>query len=69
MSDTVPTAVQPALHPANVTAHPGSTWAGVGVGLVTLGQTFQAGGLPTTSVGWVQLLAGLSFSIMAALGK
>lgn len=69
MSDMIPTAAQPAVHPSNIAAHPGSTMAGVATGLVTLGQAFQTGGLPTTGAGWFQLLAGLGFSVLAALGK
>jgi hypothetical protein len=63
------TSQQPPISTSNVLAHPGSTMAGVATGLLTLGNAFQTGGIPTTTVGWMQLLMGLGFSVMAALGK
>ena len=68
-SQAVPTSMQPSHAISNVTAHPGSTWAGVGVAAVTIGQTISAGTMPTTASGWVSFVAGLAFAILAALGK
>lgn len=63
------TADQSSLHINNIAAHPGSTWAGVGVGLLTIGNQFQSGGLPTNKAGWIQLIMGTAFAVLAALGK
>lgn len=60
------TADQPAHSVSNITAHPGSSWAGVGLALLG---TIQAGGVPTTSLGWVSLIAGGLSGLLAALGK
>lgn len=69
MSATIPTAAQPSLHPSNIVAHSGSSWAGALGLLMTFGQQIQAGGLPTDKTGWAQLVGGLAFSVLAALGK
>jgi hypothetical protein len=63
------TADQPSHSLSNITAHPGSTWAGVGVVAVTVGQIVSAGSMPTTPMGWVSFIAGLAFAVLAALGK
>lgn len=65
----VPTATQPDFHVNNILDHPGSTWAGVGVAALTVGNAVQAGSMPTTTSGWISFLAGLAFSVAAALGK
>lgn len=69
MSDATSTAAQPSLHPSNIAAHPGSSWAGALGLLLTFGHQIQAGGLPTDKTGWIQLVGGALFSVLAALGK
>ena len=69
MSQSLPTSAQPSHAVSNIIAHPGSTWAGVGIAAVTIGQTISAGTMPTTASGWVSFVAGLAFAILAALGK
>lgn len=53
----------------NILAHPGSTWAGVGLALATIGAAINAQGLPSTAGGWVAFAMSLAVSLMAALGK
>lgn len=70
MSSTtaLPTALQPSHSIDNITAHPGSTWAGASVALVTVGNSL-ANGLPTSTAGWLTMGMTLMASLLAALGK
>lgn len=68
MSDTTPTALQPAHALSNVTAHPGSSWAGASVALATLGNA-ASNGLPTNAAGWAAFGLALLTSVLAGLGK
>lgn len=68
MSSTIATADQPSHSLDNITAHPGSTWAGVSVALVTVGNGL-ANGLPTNSAGWTTMAIALMTAVLAALGK
>lgn len=69
MSTTLATSQQPAIHVDNVTAHPGSTLAGIGVIAMAVGQMVATMPQPTSAIGWtalgLQLLAGFG----AMLGK
>ncbi len=62
-------ALQPSHSLANVVDHPGSTWAGLGVAAVTIGNAVQSGAMPTTPAGWIAFIAGLAAAVAAALGK
>jgi hypothetical protein len=66
---SLPTSAQPALHVDNITAHPGSTWAGAGVAVYALGNAMVQQGMPTTTGGWVSLLLPVLMGGLAALGK
>lgn len=69
-STTPQTADQPALHVSNITAHPGSSWAGIGVAVVgTTASFIVSNGVPTTKGGLVMLLGSLVTGLLAALGK
>lgn len=63
------TADQPALHPSNITAHPGSTWAGAGVLAAAVATQIAAGSMPTTSAGWITFIVQILLAGAAALGK
>jgi len=54
---------------SNILAHPGSTWAGVGLALITIGTAINAQGLPSSAGGWVAFAMSLAVSLMAALSK
>lgn len=75
MSQTIPpiavtpTALQPHFSLSNILAHPGSTYAGIGVVLGIIAQAINAGGMPTTAAGWITSIAGVAISVAAALGK
>jgi hypothetical protein len=70
VADTAPsTRQQPSHALSNIFAHPGSTWAGVGVALATVAGAINAQGLPTTAGGWITFVASLLVALMAALGK
>lgn len=69
MSDTTSTAQQPSLHPSNILAHPGSTWAGVGVAAMAVGQQIAAGQMPTSSAGWGFFAFQIAMSLGAVFGK
>jgi hypothetical protein len=66
---TLQTSQQPSHALSNIIDHPGSTYAGVGVIALAIGQIVQANGMPTTAAGWVTLGAELVMAVMAALGK
>jgi hypothetical protein len=66
---SLPTAQQPALHVANILAHPGSTWAGVGVIAMTVGQAMVQQGMPTTAGGWLAFLLPVAMGVGGMLGK
>lgn len=68
-TQAVPTSAQPSHALSNILAHPGSSWAGAGVALFTIGSAVQAQQLPTTTLGWVAFLGGLATALGAALGK
>lgn len=53
----------------NILAHPGSTWAGVGVVMATIGTAINSQGLPSSAGGWVAFAMSLAVALMAALGK
>ena len=57
------------LHPSNVTGSPGSTFAGIGVILASLGQVLAAGALPTTPAGWIAIALQVLVGAGAAFGK
>lgn len=63
------TSEQPSHAISNVTDHPGSTWAGIGVAAVTVGQAISTGSMPTTTSGWISFVGGLVFAVLAAIGK
>jgi hypothetical protein len=68
MSDVAKfTADQPFLHVANIAAHPGSTFAGVGVGLIGVGQALS--NPPVTTAGWIGIVCQIVLGILGALGK
>jgi hypothetical protein len=73
MSETttpvVPTALQPHFALSNVIAHPGSTYAGIGLVMGIVAQAINAGSMPTSATGWVVLVAGIAMSVAAAFGK
>lgn len=73
MSETttpvVPTALQPPLHPSNILAHPGSSFAAGGLIMAAVAQQMNAGAMPTTLLGWVTLVAECALAVAAALGK
>lgn len=70
-STTTPlqTADQPALHPSNITAHPGSTWAGAGVLMAAVATQISSGSMPTTTAGWITFVLQILLAAAAALGK
>jgi hypothetical protein len=68
MSTTLQTSQQPALHTDNITAHPGSTFAGLGVLAVGIGQTMSAG-TPTTTAGWITFGAQIALGVLGMFGK
>jgi hypothetical protein len=73
MSATLPTALQataqqPAFHPANVAAHPGSTMAGVTALAITAGQALAVG-TPTNAWGWFLFVLQLAGAAGAIFGK
>ena len=53
----------------NILAHPGSTWAGVGVVMATIGTAINSQGFPSSAGGWVAFAMSLAVALMAALGK
>jgi hypothetical protein len=65
----VPTAQQPALHVDNILAHPGSSWAGVGLIAMTVGQAMMQQGMPTTAGGWIAFLLPVAMGVGGMLGK
>lgn len=65
----LPTAVQKNFSFANIAAHNGSTFAGVGVALLAIGHAMQTSGIPNTGTGWVVLLAGIATALAASFGK
>ena len=69
MSGTRLTAEQPALHTDNITAHPGSTWAGVGVVLTGVAQAVASGGVPSSVAGWLVLGLQVGAGVLGMLGK
>lgn len=66
---TTHTIDQPHFSLGNIIDHPGSTYAGVGLLVLTLGQYATANPLPVNAAGWVTYLAQLALAIMAAMGK
>lgn len=69
MSETIQTADQPALHPSNITAHPGSSWAGAGVLAVAVGQQIASGQMPSSTAGWSMFAIQIAMAVAAAFGK
>lgn len=69
MSGSTQTADQPAMHPSNILAHPGSSWAGAGIVAVAVGQQLAAGQMPSTTTGWGMFAFQLAMAVAAALGK
>lgn len=69
MSASTSTAAQPALHADNITAHPGSTLAGIGVIAATVGSMLATTPLPTTTAGWVMFAAGILGGLGGMFGK
>lgn len=69
MSGSTQTADQPAMHPNNILAHPGSSWAGAGIVAVAVGQQLAAGQMPNTTTGWAMFAFQLAMAVVAALGK
>lgn len=67
-STTPQTADQPALHVSNITAHPGSSWAGAGILMALAGFATQ-NPMPTTKAGWISYGLAASMAVLAALGK
>jgi hypothetical protein len=65
----VPTAQQPAMHVSNISAHPGSTWAGIGVIAMTVGQAMVAQGMPHSAGGWAAFLLPVAMGVGGMLGK
>jgi hypothetical protein len=61
---SIPTSAQPALHVDNITAHPGSTFAGIGLFSAALAQP-----MPTTWLGWVWVVMQVAGGVLAGLGK
>jgi hypothetical protein len=62
------TADQPPIHVDNITAHPGSTFAGAGLIAMTIGQAMSSG-MPTGAGGWAAMAAQVAFGVLGALGK
>lgn len=62
------TADQPSHALANITAHPGSSYAGAGI-LVTLATFISQNPLPTSALGWLGYAAAAVTAVLAALGK
>jgi len=54
---------------SNILAHPGSTAAGIAIGLTTIGNVIGSQGIPTTSGGWIQFATTVLFSLLSILGK
>lgn len=69
MTETVQTVRESHFSLRNITAHSGSTYAGIGVVLGIVAQAINAGGMPTTWPAWITLVAGVAISIAAAFGK
>ena len=69
VADTAPSTRPPAHAWSNIVTHPGSTWAGVGLAMLTVGQAMAGQGVPTTLAGWVAFAVPLVGALMAALGK
>ena len=70
IADTAPSTRQQPSHAwSNIFAHPGSTWAGVGLAVLTVGQAMAGQGMPTTLAGWFAFAVALVGSLLAALGK
>lgn len=57
-----------ALHPANITGSPGSTWAGVAaiLGVVT---SAMSSGLPTTQAAWIAFGVSIVSGVGAIFSK
>lgn len=72
MSDTttpLSTADQPSHSLANILAHPGSSYAGAGIAMLTIGKFMTDTSYPTTATGWIAYALALGTALMAALGK
>ena len=72
MSETTPvasTTTEPSLALKNIVAHPGSTYAGVGVVALAIGQVVNAGAMPTSFTGWLLVGGQLLLALGAAFGK
>lgn len=71
MSDTIKlnTADQPAFHPSNILAHPGSSWAGAGIAAMAIGQQLTTSGPPTSTAGWGMFAFQMAMAVAAAFGK
>ena len=66
---SLPTVEQPAFHPANIFAHPGSSWGGAAAIVLAIGNQMQSQGMPTTVGGWIAFGLPILVGIGAALGK
>lgn len=66
---SVPTAEQPAIHTDNITAHPGSTFAGIGLWASGLFQMIGSTGMPVGTAGWALFGLQAMGGLFAILGK
>jgi hypothetical protein len=55
---------QPNFHLSNVAAHPGSSAAGIGLGVLAAAQ-----GIPTNAFGWVMFGLQAATAVLSLLGK
>jgi hypothetical protein len=66
---SIPTSAQPALHVDNITAHPGSTFAGAGLIVATVGQAMLSQPMPTTITGWAAWALPIVLGGLGMFGK
>jgi hypothetical protein len=66
---SIQTAQQPALHVDNITAHPGSTFAGAGLIVATVGQAMLSQPMPTTTAGWITWALPIVLGGLGMFGK
>lgn len=62
------TTTPPAVHTANITGSPGTTFAGIAAILAVV-EHAMAGGMPTTQGGWIIMAGAIVSGIGGVLGR